>query len=126
MATIEHYAIYADDTTALTKFYVELFGMVVVHKGKGDNPGHFLADERGMMIEIIARPAESAVNQRWVCHLAFTFEDVWGKKKELEAIGLAFEVDTEVNNDELRTTFFNDPAGNRAQLVWRKRAFGSV
>jgi glyoxylase I family protein len=124
MATIEHFAIYADDTTALTKFYVDTFNMTVVHKGSGENPGYFLADERGMMIEIIARPAATAVNQRWVCHLAFWVEDVWAKKRELEATGLTFETETEVNNDDLHTAFFNDPAGNRAQIVWRKKILG--
>jgi glyoxylase I family protein len=126
MATIEHFAIYADDTTALAGFYGETFGMRVVHQGTSERPGYFLVDERGMMIEIIARPEAAAVNQRWVCHLAFWVEDVFAMKEELQAKGLVFEVETEVNNEELRTTFFNDPAGNRCQLVWRKKVLGGA
>jgi glyoxylase I family protein len=122
MSRIEHFAIYGEDSTVLKDFYVSALGMKVVFDSGTTPPAYFLADDHGMAIEVLARPAEAiGVNQRWVCHLAFWVEDVAAKKAELEARGIVFEVDTAVDSDDLKTYFFNDPAGNRAQIVWRKR-----
>ncbi len=85
MARLEHFAIYAANSTSLKDFYVDAFGMKVVLESGGDPAGYFLADEQGMAIEIIGRPAkQQAVNQRWVCHLAFWVDDVAAKRRELE------------------------------------------
>ncbi len=125
MATIEHFAVYADDSTALKDFYVRTFGLKVIVEGGGDPPGYFLADDRGMAIEVLGRPAGSPeVNQRWVCHLAFWVDDVLATKARLEQEGFVFETETFVDNDELKTAFFKDPGGNRCQIVWRRRALG--
>ena len=71
MSQIEHFAIYADDPTALKDFYVGVFGLHVIFESGGDPPAYFLADDHGMAIEVLGRPAGNAgVNQRWVCHLA--------------------------------------------------------
>ena len=45
-------------------------------------------------------------------------------QKALTARGAVFETDTFVNNDAFRTAFFNDPEGNRCQIVWRARPLG--
>ena len=120
MARIEHFAVYADDTRALKAFYVDALGLRVVVEGGGDPPGYFLADDAGMAVEIIGRPAgEPRVNQRWVCHLAFWVEDVAGTRAALEARGIVFETETAVDTDRARTAFFHDPEGNRCQIVWR-------
>ena len=122
MATIEHFAVYADDPTALKDFYVRTFGVRVIVDSGGTPPGYFLADDAGMPIEVLGRPADSPeVNQRWVCHIAFWVDDVPAKKAELEGLGFAFESETFVDNDEMKTAFFKDPGGNRCQIVWRKR-----
>jgi glyoxylase I family protein len=125
MSTIEHFAIYADDSTALKDFYVGALGLRVIVESGGDPPGYFLADDQGMAIEILGRPPGSPeVNQRWVCHLAFWIEDVLAKRAELERLGITFETETLVDNDEMKTAFFKDPAGNRCQIVWRRRPLG--
>ena len=65
MARIEHFAVFAQDATALKNFYVQSFGMKVVLESGGDPPGFFLADDQGVALEIIGRPAgQSNVNQR--------------------------------------------------------------
>ncbi len=121
MARFEHFAIYADDTTALAEFHMSLFGLAIARKGAGDPPGYFLADEAGGAIEIIGRPAGSPpVNQRWVCHLAYWSDDVAAAEKQVRALGIDIEPETRVDNDELKTFFFLDPAGNRIQVVWRR------
>jgi glyoxylase I family protein len=122
MSQIEHFAIYADDPTALKDFYVEVFGLHVIFQGGGDPPAYFLADDHGMAIEVLGRPAgHSGVNQRWVCHLALWVDDMASKKAELDRRGVIFETDTLVDNDDLKTAFFTDPGGNRGQIVWRKK-----
>jgi len=47
------------------------------------------------------------------------------KRLELEAMGLVFEVETVVDNDSMTTAFCNDPAGNRIQIVKRKKPLGA-
>jgi glyoxylase I family protein len=125
MSRIEHFAVYADDPTALKDFYVQAFGLHVILESGGDPPGYFVADDQGMAIEVIGRPAGSTeVDQRWVCHVAFWIDDVAAKRAELERLGLTFETETSVDNDEMKTAFFKDPAGNRCQIVWRRRGLG--
>jgi len=125
MSRIEHFAIYAADPTALKDFYVRNLGLHVVVESGGDPPAFFLADDHGMAIEVLGRPAGSpAVNQRWVCHLAFWVDDFPAKRAELEQLGIVFETETSVDNDEAKTAFFTDPGGNRGQIVWRRRTLG--
>jgi glyoxylase I family protein len=126
MSRIEHFAIYGDSPIALKDFYVATMGMHVVLEGGGDPPGFFLADDHGMALEVLGRPAgQSGVNERWICHLAFWVDDVAAKRVELERLGITFETDTLVDNDEMKTAFFHDPGGNRCQIVWRKRRLGA-
>lgn len=122
MARIEHAAVFAEDPSSLKEFYVRAFGLrVVLDNGQGNPPGYFLGDDHGTALEIIGRPLGVAgVNQRYVCHVAFVVEDVPAKKKELEEMGLVFEVETAVDNESMTTEFCNDPAGNRIQIVRRK------
>ena len=70
------------------------------------------------------RTVKPGVNQRWICHLAFWVDDVAAKRVELERMGIVFETETSVDNDELKTAFFKDPGGNRCQIVWRKCRLG--
>jgi len=127
MAKLEHFAIYAADTIALKDFYVDLLSLRVTMES-GTPPGYFLADEAGMAVEIIPRPAgEAAVNQRWVCHVAFWVDqDQYDTiRSNLLARGVTFESDTSVSNESMRTDFFNDPEGNRVQIVWRQQSIAS-
>jgi glyoxylase I family protein len=99
--------------------------MTVALESGGDPPGFFLADDQGMALEIIGRPATAAaVNQRWVCHLAFWVDDVAAKRLALEHRGITFDAETAVDNDTMKTAFFHDPEGNRCQLVWRSNRLG--
>jgi glyoxylase I family protein len=125
MAKLEHFAIFAADSVALKDFYVDAFGLKVILESGGDPPGFFLADEAGMALEIIGRPAgESAVNQRWVSHVAFQVDDLAAARAALQRRGLVFETDTVVDKPTMRTAFFNDPEGNRCQIVWRDPPLG--
>jgi glyoxylase I family protein len=125
MARLEHFAIYAADSTTLKDFYVTALGMTVALASGGDPPGYFLADEQGMALEIIGRPpGEVNVNQRWVCHVAFWVDDVAARKADLERRGINFETETAADTESIKTVFFRDPEGNRCQLIWRRRGLG--
>jgi glyoxylase I family protein len=126
MARIEHAAYFAADPSSLKDFYRAAFGLkVVLDNGQGVPPGYFLGDDHGTSLEIIGRPPGfENVQQRYICHVAFVVEDLEAKKLELEAIGLTFEVETFVDNDSMTTAFCNDPAGNRIQIVKRKKPLG--
>ncbi len=127
MPHIEHAAIFAPDPSSLKDFYIRAFGLrVVLDNGQGTPPGYFLADDHGTALEIIGRPTGmDGVNQRYVCHVAFVVEDVAASQAELEGMGLTFEVETAVDNDAMTTAFCNDPAGNRIQIVRRKKPLGA-
>jgi glyoxylase I family protein len=126
MARIEHAAFFSADPSSLKDFYIAAFGLkVVLDNGQGVPPGYFLGDDHGTSLEIIGRPSGfENVPQRYICHMAFVVEDVEAKKRELEAMGLIFEVETFVDNDSMTTAFCNDPAGNRIQIVKRKKPLG--
>jgi glyoxylase I family protein len=125
MGKLEHFAIYAADAPALKDFYVEAMGLRVIVESGGQPPGYFLADDSGMALELIGRPeGEAAVNQRWVCHVAFLVEDFAAARAALERRGIVFETDTVVETASMRTAFFNDPEGNRCQIVWRDPPLG--
>ena len=125
MSKLEHFAIYADDPTALKDFYVGALDLHVIVESGGNPPGYFLADDQGMAIEILGRPPGSpSVNPRWVCHLALWVDDVPAKRAELEHLGIVFETETLVDTAEMKTAFFQDPGGNRCQIVWRRRPLG--
>ena len=125
MSQIEHFAVYAEDPIDLKDFYVGAFGMRVIVENAGPPPAFFLADDKGMALEIIARPAgETNANQRWICHFAFWVDDFVSTRNQLIGMGMVFEDETLVENDEVKTGFFKDPAGNRCQIVWRCARLG--
>ena len=125
MSRIEHFAIYAADPTALKDFFIKALGLHEIVANPGPPPAYFLADDHGMALEVLARPeGEAAVNQRWVCHLAFWVDHFVSTRDHLASLGIAFEEDTLVETDELKTAFFKDPAGNRCQIVWRRKQLG--
>ena len=76
MSRIEHFAVYAENPAALKDFYVTALGLHVIVENPGPPPAYFLADDRGMAVEVLARPEGQAnANQRWVCHFAFWVDD---------------------------------------------------
>jgi glyoxylase I family protein len=125
MSRIEHFAVYADNPAALKDFYVGALGLRVIVENAGPPPAYFLADDHGMAVEVLARPeGETNANQRWICHFAFWVDDFVTSRNQIENLGIVFEDETLVENDDLKTAFFKDPAGNRCQIVWRRKKLG--
>lgn len=127
MARIEHFALFAGDLEALRAFYVEAMGLrVILDNSRAPTPGYFLADDGGSVLEIIARPADvPASPTRHVCHVAFHVDDFEAARADLERRGARFEPETAVSNGEMKTAFFDDPEGNRCQIIRRSRPIGT-
>ncbi len=123
MARMEHFAVFARDAKAIKDFYVDVMGLrVVLDNGAGTPPGYFLADDSGMALEVIGRPADvTAGDTRYMCHVAFIVESVEAERKRLESLGFVFETESVVDTPTMKTAFFRDPDGNRLQIVWRAR-----
>ncbi len=126
MARMEHFAIFAADPRSLKDFYIEALGLrLALDNGEASPPGYFLVDDAGLALEIIGRPPDAeAADTRYVCHVAFTVDDVAEARRRLEGLGLSFEDDTAVDIPAMKTAFFRDPEGNRLQVVWRARPLG--
>ncbi len=90
MARMEHFAIFAADPKALKDFYIEAMGLrLAVDNGAASPPGYFLVDDAGLALEIIGRPpGAEAADTRYVCHVAFTVDDVVRRPRHrLEGLG---------------------------------------
>jgi glyoxylase I family protein len=127
MSRIEHFAIFTDQLESTRQFYQDLLGLtVLLDNSAAPVPGYFLADSHGAVLEVILRPAGvSALETRYVCHVAFWVEDLSAARAKLEAHAVEFEVDTAIDTSDFKTVFFRDPDGNRCQLVWRRKALSS-
>src|ERR1700749_461784 len=107
MARMEHFAVFAADPRALADFYIRAMGLrMALDNGAASPPGYFLVDDAGIALEIIGRPpGVEAADTRYVCHVAFTVDDVADARRRLEGLGLAFEDDTVVDTAAMKTAF---------------------
>jgi len=122
MTTIEHVAIFADDTVALKDWYCKNFDMEVAYQGAGAPPVFFVKDADGMCIEIIPQrqPGQKPVaDTGLVFHLAFKTDDFDKTMQKLKENGVPLEAEVSPFPGT-RVIFFNDPEGNRCQIVWRE------
>ncbi|MBQ3118288.1 MAG: VOC family protein [Clostridia bacterium] len=122
---IEHVAIAARDTKALTDWYVKMFGVSVVYdNGKGT---YFVKAPDGAMIEIIQADTEVAPTptKDWgIRHFALSvsdagFDELVAKLRE-ENVEVVTEVS--VSSKGIKTFFFRDPEGNIFHLIYRPEA----
>ena len=116
MATLEHVAITSTAETfpKIIAFYEKVFGMKEIRKG---NNLVFVSDGQGGRIEILmsglpALPAPS--------HLAFVvpFNEFDAMVKTVREAGVKVDEPMTTPAGD-RLCFFDDPAGNRAQVVGR-------
>ena len=122
MADIEHFAIYADDPTALKDFYVHTFGLRVIVDSGGIRrdisspmkPGWRSRSWAGLRVRRRSTSAGSATSRSGS-------RTCWRRRPNWSGLGFVFESETFVDNDEMKTAFFKDPGGNRCQIVWRRR-----
>jgi len=117
---LEHTAIFAEDTIALADWYCRCFGMRVVYRNDAKPPTFFVADERGMCLEIIGRPGKPAIDDTGrVFHLAWVVDDLEKAAADLRAKGVPLE--PLAGGTGVKLHYFNDPAGNRGQIIKRDK-----
>lgn len=116
---LEHVGIIAhgDLYEPTVHFYEQIFGWKRIRESQAPARLVFLADGSGGVIEIIDTTGPGIQNP---AHLAFevpaeAFDEVRGR---LADAGVAFDPTIRTPAGDL-LAFFNDPAGNRAQLVGR-------
>ena len=120
---IEHIAIFAKDTKALSDWYKDLFdGEIVYDNGKGT---YFVAFENGDMLEIIKATEERCEDKETTAGirhiaLAVSSESFDELVKVLKAEPRVTEVhDVSVNDKGLKTYWFRDIEDNFMHLIYR-------
>lgn len=101
-------------------FYERIFGWVLLRESPAPARIAFLTDGSGGVIEIVDTTGPGVFNP---AHLAFhvPLAEFDGTRNRLADAGVAFDPTIRTPAGDL-LAFFNDPAGNRAQLVGRVMA----
>lgn len=116
---LEHIGIPAPGATfdPTVQFYAKIFGMTIIREVNANQHLAFLSDGRGGRIEVLDTEGSPLGNP---AHLAFMvpFPEFEETRARLAEQGVAFDpIFVTDSGDHL--AYFNDPAGNRAQLVGR-------
>lgn len=119
---LEHVGIKATDENfdEVVRFYCDNFGWTVIRELAGPPRINFISDGSGGRLEVYVADGPPMTQPN---HLAFAvpideFEEL---RARLVANGVEFDVES-TNEAGDRLAFFNDPAGNRAQIVGRINA----
>lgn len=124
--SIEHFAIAAQDTDALARWYCERLGFSVRNKNDRTPPQYFLAQGDGpVLLELIpandSQRAGRRENDPGHSHFAFRVDDFDGLHQRLLSAGVRFTGPPNVRPDGTKLAFFHDGEGNLLQIVYRPR-----
>ena len=108
------------------QFYTELLGWKVIEERPSSGPDDrvfFLADGRGGAFEVFVGSGPPIADPS---HLAFAvpFDDFPELAERLTQAGVTLD-EPFINDVGDQISFFNDPAGNRAQIVGRLKTLPS-
>jgi glyoxylase I family protein len=121
--TLEHIALNIPEPKAAAGWYTQHLGLRVVRSIEVAPFIHFLADDKGSLIEIYYNPLGEVPNYAqlspYTLHLAFSSGDIPADSERLVAAGAsrAGELETTAAGDQL--LFLRDPWGVCIQLVKR-------
>ncbi|MBQ3554580.1 MAG: VOC family protein [Clostridia bacterium] len=119
---IEHIAVCAKDTKALTDWYVKMFGWTIVYdNGKGT---YFVKAQDGSMLEVMASSGEdftSSMKDGGIRHFALSIDDddFDAMVDRLKADGVEVVTDIAISPKGIKTFFFKDIEGNIFHLIYR-------
>ena len=120
---IEPLAFNIPDPRAAADWYAAHLGMRVVRSGPPPKHGRFIADDRGMMIELYNDPADQYLDLARLgeatFHLAVVSEDIDADSVRLCAAGAQQIGDINRTTKGDRVLFLRDPFGLTLQLVQR-------
>lgn len=119
---IEHIAICARDTKALTNWYVETFHFNVIHdNGAGT---YFIQAKDGTILEIMkfssgVQPQDTAAVGLRHLALSVTKENFEIEVDRIKKTNLRIEADIQESPNGVKTFFFRDPEGNLLHFIYR-------
>lgn len=118
---IEHTAIYAKDTKALSDWYIKMFdGEIVYDNGKGT---YFVAFSDKSMIEFCLNSdvtnEATGLEVPGIRHIAFSTDDFDAAVKRVEDAGVEVLKEASVSAKGIGTIFFRDPEGNILHFISR-------
>lgn len=119
---IEHIAVCAKDSTALTDWYVAMFGWEIVYNnGKGT---FFVKAADGSMLEVMASDGKDFVSNPsdgGIRHFALSIddEDFDPMVAKLKEAGVEVVAEAVTSSKGIKTFFFKDPEGNIFHLIYR-------
>jgi catechol 2,3-dioxygenase-like lactoylglutathione lyase family enzyme len=124
--SIEHFAIAAQDTDALARWYGEHLGFSVRFKNDQTPPIYFLAQGDGpVLVEIIPANASKRVDRQSSdpghSHLAFHVDDFDAAHQRLLSSGIHFTAPPIARPDGTKLAFFHDGEGNLLQIIYRPK-----
>ena len=124
--SIEHFAIAAQDTDALARWYCEHLGFSVRDKNDRTPPQYFLAQGAGpVLLELIPANDSGRVERQSSdpghSHLAFHVDDFDALHRRLINAGIRFSGPLNVRPDGTKLVFFYDGEGNLLQIVYRPK-----
>jgi catechol 2,3-dioxygenase-like lactoylglutathione lyase family enzyme len=110
------------------RFYTELLGWKVIEERPSSGPSDrvsFIADGRGGAFEVfVSSSTHGAIDDPAHVAFAVAFNEFPALAERLKAAGVALE-EPFINDVGDQISFFNDPAGNRAQIIGRLRTLPS-
>jgi catechol 2,3-dioxygenase-like lactoylglutathione lyase family enzyme len=117
----------AETFDATIRFYTDLLGWRVIEERPSSGPNDrvsFIADGQGGAFEVFVGSSGGPIEDP--AHLAFatSFDEFPALAERLTQAGVAFD-EPFINDVGDRISFFNDPAGNRAQIVGRLKPLPS-
>ena len=118
---IEHVAIYANDSKALSSWYVDMFdGKIVYDNGKGT---YFVALNDKSMIEFCQNASVKNVMTELetpgIRHIAFSVDNFDAQVEKIKNSNAKILKDAFVTEKGIGTIFFADPEGNILHLISR-------
>jgi len=120
---IEHFGLYAHDPQALADWYEKRTGLQIVRclEKEGRPPVYFLAGAGDAEIEIL--PTEKArvdqdLTSPGFSHLGFVVENFDREQRRLAAEGIQLR-GVRTTSNGWRIGYFEDPEGNRIEIVHR-------
>lgn len=123
--TVQHIAFNCQNRAAQEQFYTRHFGFQRARVFNAGEPGEFVMLRLGdcclefFQADADAPEAAGGAQPVGFKHLAFEVQDIESKREELAAAGIDIDEVIDVGEmvEGLKVCFFNDPEGNRIELM---------
>ena len=119
----EHVGIYAKDSVGLSQWYIDTLGFTVVNtlEKEGRPPIFFLKAQEGMVIEILpttSTPVARQLSDPGYSHIGLVVGNFDQAAASLESKGVTLHAVRQTSNG-WTIGYFDDPEGNRLEIVYR-------